>query len=129
MTEVLSFVPKRPNIFVCNCGCSSFEFYNDGSVTCALCFERIDSLSGAWDVPAAPLRPPEADARVREVSGNGDAAFARRVILRRGEGEDAVAVIVIRDDGSTHLWTSVDTRERTQWLKRRIWDVRSMLPK
>lgn len=133
MSDIIPFTkkeqapPEDPNIFVCRCGCSSFEFYSDGSVKCALCSQHMDSLSGEWEVPEAPLRPVDADPRVREVSANGDEDFARRVILKRGETPDVVAIVVVREDGSTHMWTNVEDQEQRNWLMRRIEESRGML--
>lgn len=126
MTNVVSL--KRPprQIWVCKCGCSSFELFNTNDIRCALCGTESEWQKGGWfeatDLPIWSGGQP-----TREISGNGDVEFVRRVTQQRSMDPDAVAVVVIKKSGVMHAWCSLETKKQRDWLARRLRDVKEML--
>jgi hypothetical protein len=119
MSEVVS-LPTRPEVvWVCACGCSTFELMGDGAARCATCLSQTDAEQGGWHAPdSAPEW--DGDAPVRDIQGNGSVEFARRRLTQLSSADDAVAVIVIREDGTLHAWSNVETQEQFSWLKRQM---------
>lgn len=50
------------------------------------------------------------------VEGNGSIEFAKRVVAKRAAAKDVCAIVVIRANGATHVWSDVDSDEKHQWL-------------
>lgn len=124
MTEIVNFPAKEkqpePLIWVCECGCSTFELCNDGTGRCALCNSVIgDEAEGGWLVPATD-KEWEGDDPVRDVSGNGEPDFARRVTSKRVLEDDVVLVVVVKQDGTVSTWTDIETDEQRAWAKRQL---------
>lgn len=114
--------PKEPEIWVCACDCSTFNLRSDGVAECASCGEIAEAGCGGWydGIRNGPMRDEELEAPIRDVQGNGSVEFARRRISQFADAEDAVAVVVLRDRGGIHTWTSVETEEQIAWLARRM---------
>jgi len=125
MAEVIPLpsTTQETYIWVCDCGCTSFELMSDDTAVCALCgTQRIDDTPlGGWyrkdtdpDWGADRLPP------VRQIGGNGDPDFAKRVTMRRIEHPDVVAVVVLREGGAIHTWSNLETNEQVDWAGRRF---------
>lgn len=112
-------------IWVCQCGCSTFELSNDGSAQCAFCRETREE-GGGW---FRKDHEPEwmGDEPISDVQGNGSVEFAQRVVAKRALSDDAVALIVIRENGTIHVWSDLETDEQVDWTKRRIDDAKDLL--
>lgn len=128
MTEIVNFPAKEkqpePMIWVCGCGCSTFELLSDGAAKCALCQEAIND--GGWLVPATD-KEWDGDDPVRDVSGNGEPDFARRVTSKRVLEDDVVLVVVVKQDGTVSTWTDIETEEQREWAKRQLDRVPAIL--
>lgn len=126
MSEVVSFPAKKqePLIWICNCGCSSFELLSDATARCALC--GVISENGGWYTPDAD-KVWDGDAPVREVAGNGDPEFAKRVTAKRLLEPDVVLAVVLKEDGLLATWTCVETDEQRDWIDRQLDRVKPML--
>lgn len=125
MAEIISLptATQEPYIWVCECGCTSFELMSDDTALCALCgTQRIDDTHiGGWyrkdtdpDWDADRLPP------VRQIGGNGDPDFAKRVTIRRMEHPDVVAVVILREDGIIHTWSNLETDDQVAWAGRKF---------
>ena len=132
MAEIISLpsATQETYIWVCECGCTSFELMSDDTAVCALCgTQRIgDDPVGGWyrkdtdpDWDADRLPP------VRQIGGNREADFAKRVTIRRMEHPDVVAVVVLREDGAVHTWSRIETHEQVEWAGRRFAESLPML--
>lgn len=122
MTEIVE-LHKKTYIWVCECGCTSFELEDTGAARCALCAEPRESQpeDGGWhrtdndpDWDADRLSP------IRQVGANGDPDFVRALTVKRAQQEDVVAVVVLREGGSVHVWCNIETTEQHEWAKRRM---------
>lgn len=132
MAEIISLpsATQETYIWVCECGCTSFELLSNDTAVCALCgTQRIgDDPVGGWyrkdtdpDWDADRLPP------VRQIGGNGEADFAKRITMRRMEHPDVVAVVVLREDGAVHTWSRIETHEQVEWAGRRFAESLPML--
>ena len=125
MAEVIPLpsTAQETYIWVCDCGCTSFELMSNDTALCALCGSpRIsDTPLGGWhrtdtdpDWDADRLPP------VRQIGGNGDPDFAKRVTMRRIEHSDVVAVVVLREGGGVHTWSNLETDDQVAWVQRKL---------
>lgn len=126
MSDVVKFPTKHkePMIWVCNCGCSSFELLSDATARCALC--GVISENGGWHTPDTDLIW-DGDPPMREVSGNGDPEFAKRVTAKRVLDPGVVLAVVLKENGTISAWTNVETEEQRDWVDRQLGRVRPML--
>ena len=128
MSEIIAFpgtlepAALEPRIWICRCGCSSFNLREDGSTVCALC-SLVDDAHGGWTRLGEEQEYTGDVEPISCVQGNGDVEFARRVVTKRAYEPDAVSIIVIREGGSIHVWTGAETREQAEWVQRRITDA------
>ena len=131
MTDIVKFPAKakvqEPLIWVCQCGCSTFELRNDGTGRCALCGDVIrDDAEGGWLTPETD-KEWEGDDPVRDVSGNGDPDFARRVTAKRVLEDDVVLVVILKESGAISTWTIIETQEQREWADRQLDRVSDIL--
>lgn len=124
MADVVNFPVKERKIWVCNCGCSTFELMNDGNVRCAMC-EVESSNEGGWS-PMDSFLEWQGDAPIREVQGNGDEEFTRRVTIRRAGDKDVTAIVVVKSHGMISVWGDISGDEQLQWVKRRLDDSKEL---
>jgi hypothetical protein len=126
MSEIVNFPTKEePRIWVCACGCSSFELMSDNSVHCALC-QTVSTDNGGWTAPDTKSEW-DGDERVREISGNGDPEFAKRVVSRRALESDVTVIVVLKKDGAISAWTDVETAEQRDWVDRQLGRVKEII--
>lgn len=119
--------PVAPTIWVCSCGCSTFELCSDASATCAACGNKPDSEEGGWFTPPDTDAAWEGDAPVRDVSGNGSVDFARHQLSEHAKAPDAVLIVVVKEDGTRHTWCSADTDEQVEWAERMLANAARMI--
>lgn len=126
MSDVVKFGPKAPKtplIWVCTCGCSTFELLSDNTVRCPVCEIVSPSPDGGWYAPETDKmwEGKESDeAPIRDISGNGSVEFARARLRKYATDEDAMAICVFKEDGAVHTWSMVETAEQLEWLKRKL---------
>jgi hypothetical protein len=125
VSDIVPFPAKQePMIWVCECGCSSFELLNDGTMQCALC--GCMPADGAWD-PVDSDEVWTGESRIREVSGNGDPDFAKKVTAKRIMDPDTVLSVVIKANGALSAWSSLETSEKVEWGISRLEDLQEIL--
>lgn len=129
MSSVANLNPPQRRIWVCACGCSTFNLMSDGAAICANC---------EWDVmdandPAGWVRlPAEAEyagerSPYEDVQGNGSVDFARARIGRLAKDDDVELVVLARTDGTVHAWGTMDTVERLDWARERLVEAAKLL--
>ena len=128
MADVIPLVSVEPMLWVCNCGCSSFEVLSDHTLRCAMC-GTVSQDVGGWSLPdPSNIRDPDLPAPIRQVGGNGEVDFARNATLRHSEETDVVAHAVIKEGGRIHLWSNAETPDQRAWIRRRFDDLKELLP-
>lgn len=120
--SVVNFPSPTPVIWVCECGCSTFELHETGEAVCANCQCTSSASGGAWfeDITKGPARDPDAPPPIADVQGNGSVEFARGRIQQLAAQSDAVVLVVVRECGAVHTWSATETDEQIQWAKRKI---------
>jgi hypothetical protein len=117
MNDVIPFKKPESLIYVCACGCATFELWNDLTATCSFCRKNPSEEVGGWTEAGHVWA---GDEYTRDVVGNTLPSFARRVVMKHAEAENAVAVLVVKDTGSSHFWGDVSTLKQLEWLERKI---------
>ena len=125
MSEVVSFPSKEApkTIWVCGCGCGSFELSGDGELTCSGCGVPLAGAEGGWYVPALPGTPWEGDPPVTHATSNGSEEFARRRMQGFAGDTDVAGIVIIKSTGQIHTWTDVDTTKDVAWLQEGLKDA------
>lgn len=122
MTEIVELRPKT-YIWVCECGCTSFELEDTGAARCALCGipREPQPEDGGWHrTDDDPHWDADRLAPIRHIGANGDPDFVRALTVKRAQQPDVVAVVVLREGGSVHVWCNIETDEQHEWAKRRM---------
>lgn len=118
MAEIISLKPE-PMLWICACGCSTFEILSDGSANCAACSAQHDVDGAGWSSWGAKSDKDEDDT-FRDVQGNGSVEFARRRVAQMATDDTAAVVVVARRDGSVSTWSEVETADQAQWVRERL---------
>lgn len=124
MSDVVDFPATQPKIWVCDCGCSSFELRSNNTACCALC--GVESSEGGWYLPDEGLAW-DGNEPVREISGNGVIDFAKKVIGKRMSDPDVVLAVIVKDGGAISTWSSIETEEQRKWAHRQLMRVKDIL--
>jgi hypothetical protein len=103
-------------IFVCNCGCASFELNGDGTATCRSC--RAIPQDGGWKVRGPDDPKFEGDISFSDAGNGGD--FAERKIKR--DAQKADWIIAGTYEGRIMSWCEgfIETPEQEEWLRRGV---------
>jgi len=127
---VVDFRPKakespkaEPHIWVCQCGCSTFELLSDGTVRCPVCESVTESPDGGWYNPDNATRWEGEDGDIgpiQNVCSNGSIEFAQMQVVSYAKEKDNAAVIVFKDDGTVSVWSKVETQEQREWFKDKL---------
>lgn len=117
--SVVSF-PKREHekvIFVCGCGCASFELNGDGTATCRAC--RSSPQDGGWKVRGEDDPLFEGNVTFSD-AGNSGGEFAERKIKR--EAKKAEWIICGTWEGRIMSWADgfIETLEQEAWLRNSV---------
>lgn len=118
MADVLSFPQRERKIWVCRCGCSTFELLSDKSVRCAMC-QVESSNEGGW-TPSEERPDWDGETPIRTVQGNGDVDFARRLTVRRASEDDVSAIVVVKEGGGISVWANIQTQDQLDWLDKQL---------
>lgn len=126
---------EDPMIFICRCGCSSFELRSDGTTECCNCGTVSGDADEGGKVGWLKLLPgpdrivemPENG--VRKVTRIGSADTALKRVLGDANVTDTIAVAVFQADGRVRSWGSEEWYSNIQpeWLERHIDSFRDML--
>lgn len=116
--SVVSF-PKREDpdmIFVCNCGCATFELHADGRATCRGCHSVADD--GGWKVRGEGDQTFDGPVSFSDAGNSGD--FAERKIKR--DAQKAEWIICGTWEGRIMSWCDsfIETPEQEEWLRQNV---------
>ncbi len=96
MTNIIPLKAKEdktaPLIWVCQCGCSTFELLSTSEVRCPACDTLSPSPDGAWYAPETDAKW-DGDPPMQDISANGDVDFARRRTVQQAEDDDTCVVV------------------------------------
>jgi hypothetical protein len=116
--SVVSLPNREPPdmIFVCNCGCASFELHADGRATCRSC--RSVSDDGGWKVRSEEDAIHAGPVSYADAGNGGD--FAERKIKR--DAQRAEWIICGTWEGRIMSWADsfIETQEQEEWLRRNV---------
>jgi hypothetical protein len=119
MSEVIPLRPeKEPLVWVCQCGCSTFELLSTSEVRCPVC-SVVSSAEGAWYAPDSD-KEWDGEAPIRDISGNGSVEFARHQLIHHAKDDESCAIVVFNIGGSLHTWSMVENREQLEWFKEKL---------
>lgn len=105
-------------IFVCGCGCSTFELYEGGEAGCAICGTIADT-DGSW-FRKPPEVPERDDPPMSDVQGNGCVDFARHRVKTLAAKENAKLFVVALDDGAVSIWADYASEDQRAWMLERL---------
>jgi hypothetical protein len=133
--KIIDFRPKvaiepvrEPNIWVCTCGCSTFNLLEDGIVKCAMCEEVSHDGYGGWAMPNTTTMW-DGDPPIHRIEGNGSVEFAKCLVLKHAGAEDAALLAVVNHGGTIHVWSVCETEEQIVWARDRLDAVKELVMK
>ena len=111
--------PETENrIWTCQCGCQTFELYEDNTTVCPLCGTVGE---GHWREDLKVLE--HTDAPVRSTVHHGSPEFARAAVMRDAKSDDTVILVSIKKSGLTRVWSDTshfETDEQKEWLRQTV---------
>ena len=114
---------ERPSvIWVCECGCSSFNIREDGEAECCVCSQLADADGQGWydRTKDGHQRSDDLDGPIEDTSGNGSMEFVRRRVAQLATDETAVLLVVAREDGSVSAWSVAETEDQIDWVSEKL---------
>lgn len=113
--SVVNFPSEEEMMFLCDCGCSSFEILIDGTAICVGCEERHDNDMVKAKRRVDEVQVTEEKHRTIEAS-NGDLAYRR--VLKAAQTGTPMAVVVLDADGAATSWyEKPETDAQREWFK------------
>ena len=125
MSEVIPFPAAEHRIWVCDCGCSTFEIYEDGAATCANCGDAV-SEDGGWHRQAGDGEWTGGEP-VSTVQGNGVVGFASRRLARLAQDDDCALIAIAKTDGSVSVWADAETQDGRLWCVDRLKQISDLV--
>jgi hypothetical protein len=119
MGEIINIARSEPRIWVCGCGCSTFELVENGTARCAACGDNADVDGSGWLKTEAEshLDPGET---FRDVQANGCIDFARKRVANAAREENAALIVVGFRDGTVTAWSEAETKKQMKWVRRKL---------
>ena len=133
MTNVITLPKKEDQVWVCKCGCYTFELRGDGKAVCAGC--RVEPTDGdglGWWRPKRE-GDQEVDPNMRPTASvvSNVENYTRHAMEHRVKDPTITWVVCGRDDGSVHSWkvhpAEDGSPDRNRWLLRRLKDAARLL--
>ena len=121
MADVVDFPARPQQIWVCECGCASFDLRSNGTSSCSVCGLVTTGDKGGWfdEIADGPDFP--ADQEVfRDFNWNGSIEFARHQILQAAADKTARAVVVVWQGERMTCWLDADNLEDQERLSELI---------
>lgn len=111
-------------VWVCNCECSTFRCYANGTMECADCGLISDCDRGGWvrelPEPTYPVREVQGQTKVIALQ---EPRYALQNMMRKVNPEELVALIAIETNGRVRTWGGVsgsEGRVRARWLRQQL---------
>ena len=125
MSDVIKLPSKQERIWVCSCGCSTFELLEVGGARCSLCSTDVEG-AGTW-FGTDPAAGDAAEPPVRDVQGNGSVDFVRRHMQEKAKGDDCALMVLAFEDGSVSVWSPAESDDEKNWAYRRLSDACALI--
>lgn len=121
MADIHQLRQPAPRIWICDCGCSTFELLSNGTARCAACDADHEGVGSGWLDRSEDRRSPHAEKETfADVQGNGSVEFARRRVAQMASDENAVLLVVAREDGSLSAWSKAERAEQFAWAEEKL---------
>jgi hypothetical protein len=127
--------PKEPEerlIYVCSCGCRTFNLYADGNIVCSYCDGELGPGAGDPEGWRRCLQPPPP---VVEKDDGGtlnehqlpDSTLARRSVMKKinqwADSGNLVMVYAYHENGAGSGWMDISSDEQKEWMLDKLQDV------
>lgn len=121
MADIVHLAAPKVRIWICDCGCSTFNLVSDGSAICANCEADHEGAGAGWLDRCESRQTRHAETEVfSDLQGNGSIEFARRRIAHMAAGDDVAMIVIARDCGSISTWSKAETVEQDRWMRRKL---------
>lgn len=133
MGEVVDIPEKKKDqenqmIWVCSCGCSTFELSIKAIAHCSACGAPTIDEDGGWHVPAVE-RKWQGEEPFQDICGNGSLEFAKRRMAQRVTDPGTCLIVVATEDGSVSAWSRAETQEQLDWVDEKLDDAFELVQK
>lgn len=114
--ESIGNVQDEPQVWVCGCGCRTFELWSDHTERCALCAAIVTGHEGGW------YKLTESDARWEggspavNVNVNNCVHFVRHQLAEKSLDDNICAIVLVDDDARISTWTNITSPHQMKWL-------------
>jgi hypothetical protein len=121
--SIVQFPPKEdPMVWVCECGCATFQLLSTSEIRCASC-EKVSNTEGNW---AVDHDAEVTDAQPFRCISVGSVDFARERTLRKAADPGSLLIASISSQGRLTTWVGLpDDADEGQkdWFRRNINDL------
>lgn len=124
---VVEIPKKAPRIWICDCGCSTFELLESGWAQCASCADDLEH--GTWfeKIKGGKARPEDAEEPFSDIQGNGSVDFAMHSARRAASQADLKVLVAVNAEGKVTAWTGAETKNQIEWVLDRIDQGRALI--
>lgn len=129
MSDVIEFPggDEPEEIWVCGCGCRSFELRADGTAACSACFSDLDVDGGGWyDIVADGPKWDRETPIFVDLAGGDTADFARAKVAKAASDPSARAVVVVWEGDRVTAWVDAGTTEELEEISELIDSYKTM---
>jgi hypothetical protein len=119
MSDVVNFPTASKQIWVCLCGCSTFQIFDDGSTECSACGQWTPDDGGGWVEELAGRGSFEGDC-FADTQGNGSVEFARARAAKIACQPDVKLVVTASESGALVCWHVVSNEEQRAWALEKL---------
>lgn len=116
----------REEIWVCECGCATFQLYANGSAKCAHCMGVVEG-SGSWFEEISSVSSRTDKTPFTDIFGNGSSDFSRARIARLAAAKDLVMMALAMEDGTVTVWNAAQTPEQARWVVRKMRQLKRLM--
>ncbi len=123
MSDVIDFPWVNPadQIWVCGCGCRSFELRGDGVAACAACDSPVQEDTGGWFDLIVDAGDWSADKPIfRDLDGGDTSDFARAQLARAAADPSARAIVVVWQGSRVTSWLNATDKKELDELSELI---------
>lgn len=124
--------PQERLIYVCTCGCRTFNMFADGNIICSYCDRELGPDEGNQDgwrkcLPVPPPVVEQDDGGTVNEHMLPDETLARRSVMKRvnewSDSKGLVFVYAYHDNGAGTGWMEIETEHQKQWMIDKLQDV------
>lgn len=121
MSNVVQLRGPEPMLWVCECGCSTFELMSDGAARCAVCKADHEGLGSGWLDRSTDRRTHHnEDSSFLDIQGNGSIEFARHRLGQLANDPSATLIAVADAAGGVSVWSAAETDQQIEWAQHKL---------